>query len=139
MFSKQELHEYASSIAEICADLLINHGMVRRPETFRRKLTVKVRKMRSGGCGGVRGGIPTITIADRYINEIGLFWEYPSHREDPEIGEFYSEDPTDHIKAIVAHEIAHAADHWSGNNTNHGSEWKWRYRMLRRELGLLFS
>ncbi len=79
---------------------------------------------------------PRITIAEKFAQATGPFQEYRSFRHDPEIGDFISDDTQHHIQAVVAHEIAHAVNHWNGH-TGHGPEWKYSYRLLRREFGLI--
>lgn len=143
MYDDSTFHARVVDAAHQCADLLIDRKLVKRPKLFKRMLEVKTKAVR--GCwGGLtpqrrnKPARPTITIAKRYATATGDFWEYPRHREDPEIGAFNSDNTDHHILAVVAHEIAHAADHWSGDYSSHGSEWRHRYRTLRRELGLIF-
>lgn len=143
MFDDTTFHTHVEQVALRCAELLVERKLVKRPGLFKRMLEVKTKNTR-GSWGGLtpkrrnKAVRPTITIAKSYKDAAGKFHEYKQHQDDPEIGEFHSDDPRHHIAAVVAHEVAHAADHWSGDFTSHGSEWRHRYRVLRRELGLVF-
>ena len=135
-----EFHAIVDTTARLMAQMLADRGLVKRPKLFVRMLDVYT-KATSHSWGGThkpkgKARRPTITISKAYRNAAGHYWEYKAHREDPEIGEFVSANRMHHILAIVAHEISHAADHWSGDHTAHGSEWRHRYRTLRREWGL---
>ncbi len=64
------------------------------------------------------------------------FYEYPSYDNDPIIGGFYSKNPIDKLKAVLAHETAHAIQfYWykqSGTRDKpHGEVFKNYYKMLR--------
>lgn len=66
--------------------------------------------------------------------------EYARIIDDPDIGSFVSDDWRDHVKAVIAHELAHAIAYWNKREIKgrdikpHGSEWRKIYRHLRKEL-----
>lgn len=69
-------------------------------------------------------------------------WQYVEYghiNNDPEIGAFVSDNPEDHVRALVAHELAHAVHWWEmeqgkpADRTEHGPAWQAIYRTLRRE------
>lgn len=68
-----------------------------------------------------------------------LHVEYSHIHSDPEIGGFISDEPTDHIRTTIAHELAHAIHWWTTENTaekdttSHGKLWQDIYRTLRVE------
>lgn len=136
-------NEQVTLIAHQCADILIANKMVKRPATFKKKLTVKTTATDRcwGGLGRKRTGRrytyhPRISISTRREGRVGHYPEYARIAKDPEIGEFHSDDPAHLLTAIVAHEVAHAADHWTHWSGGHGSEWRRRYRVLRKALGI---
>ena len=63
--------------------------------------------------------------------------EYSHIFDDPEIGAFISDQSDDHIRSIVAHELAHAVHHWDRKHGGglkgkpHGEAWRSIYRALR--------
>jgi hypothetical protein len=66
-----------------------------------------------------------------------LFNEYPSYHANKEIGGFYAVDPYLKLKAIIAHEVAHAVQFYSYMVTGtrcqpHGPVFKNYYCMLRQ-------
>jgi len=141
----KEFKMQVERIAQQCADILIAHKLVNQPATFKRKLKVDTRNTNSswGGVGRtkVKGRwviYPRITIAHNHKGKTGTFVEYARISTDPEIGNYTSDDPVEHVAVVVAHEMAHAAAHWTlmWEGTGHKSEWRRRYRVLRRELGL---
>jgi hypothetical protein len=139
--AKEQFRVLVDSIAHECADELIRKKLVKRPAIFKRKLKVEVKNINRcwGGLRHDRRGkskSPVISISTKYIDKAGLFKEYSRIAKDLEIGSFYSSLILHHIQAVVCHEIAHAADYWSGDRSRHGSEWRYRYRTLRRYFGL---
>lgn len=66
-----------------------------------------------------------------------VFVEYANIFDDPEIGAFISDDSDDHIRATVAHELAHAVHLWHQEHgieidkKPHGETWRRIYRALR--------
>ena len=94
-----------------------------------------------------RGGIykdgPGINIAMSsaalvYLKypDIYRFYEYPSFDSDKHIGGFYATDYTLKLKAIVAHEVAHAVQFFEYKKLNtrckpHGPIFKKYYKLLR--------
>lgn len=133
--------QQVEAIARECATILIANKAINRPTLFLRLLQVQTKNTRRSW-GGLtrkqRGKLqrPRISIAKRYATATGEFREYRAIADDPEIGSFRSNQTEQHIAAVVAHEIAHAADYWDGDRTGHGSEWRYRYRILRRALKL---
>ena len=63
--------------------------------------------------------------------------EYSHINNSPEIGAFVSNDSDDHIRALIAHELAHAIHWWKvsldqeDNRVEHGPVWVGIYRALR--------
>lgn len=142
--TENEYRSYIETTAYQCVDILIAERLVKRPKTFKRHLVIQIKQVRRGWGGLTRRTNkgrrnPRITIPRRFACATGLFPEYKSFQKDHQIGSFQSDDPRHHIAAVVAHEVAHAADHWNGDFSSHGSEWKGRYRTLRKELGLVFE
>jgi len=135
---------YVETTAHQCVDILVAENLVKRPKTFKRLLVIKIKAVKRGWGGLTRRTSrgkrnPRITIPKRFASATGLFPEYKSFQNDHQIGSFNSNNTRHHIAAIVVHEVAHAADHWSGDFSSHGSEWRGRYRILRKELGLIFD
>ena len=69
-------------------------------------------------------------------SEVYLFNEYPSYHNDKDIGGFYATDPYLKLRALIAHEVAHAIQYHSykvlGNRCKpHGPVFKSYYKMLR--------
>ena len=68
-----------------------------------------------------------------------LFVEYSHIHNDPQIGGFISDDPEHHVRATVAHELAHTVHWWNihmeqeTDKVNHGAAWQAIYRALRTE------
>lgn len=66
-----------------------------------------------------------------------LYVEYSHIHNDDEIGGFISDDPKDHVRATVAHELAHTVHWWNihmeqeTDKVNHGGAWQTIYRALR--------
>lgn len=65
--------------------------------------------------------------------------EYAGWYDDPEIGNFYSEDFVEVWLVLIAHEVAHLINYsvntnskWSGDG--HGDVWKETYRVLRKKV-----
>ena len=64
--------------------------------------------------------------------------EYSHINNSEEIGAFISDDSDDHVRALVAHELAHAIHWWEvsqGLETNlveHGPAWVGIYRVMRK-------
>lgn len=119
--------------------------------------------------GGCKNGIPKIRISvycrdhnkEQWLNELQdrvwfkmkvwkealeraknnewMFIEYSHIHKDHDIGSFISDNPLDHVRAVVAHEIAHAIHWWHINECGHkrtrphGGDWRFLYRALRRE------
>jgi hypothetical protein len=139
-----EFQIYVEEIAHQCVDILIAEKLVKRPKTFKRQLVIQTKAVRKGWGGLTRRTSkgtrkPRITIPKRFATASGLFPEYKSFENDQQIGSFHSDNPKHHICAIVAHEVAHAADHWSGDFSSHGSEWRGRYRLLRKKMNLVLK
>ncbi|MEI9747423.1 MULTISPECIES: M48 family metalloprotease [Morganellaceae] len=110
------------------------------------------------------GGHRNITISPGYLYEPDLveiyglhmfachFHEYAHVCMDKEIGSFYSSNRLDHLKALVAHELAHflqsnthsrnftqaATQHLPrlDYRTPHGEGWQFLYRYLKKPLNL---
>jgi hypothetical protein len=93
--------------------------------------------------GGIYKAGPGINIAmiPAFPNNHGKhpyrFYEYPSYDADKDIGGFYAIDPYLKLKAIVAHEVAHAIQMYSytitkSRCTPHGPVFKSFYKMLRQ-------
>ncbi|EOX2600991.1 hypothetical protein ACPENL_003249 [Yersinia enterocolitica] len=96
------------------------------------------------------GGSRDITISPNYLyeneGEYGFsynFREYYHIDRDPDIGSFPSIDRLDHVKALVAHELAHFLQRHIRQcvglptldyNKAHGEGWQFLYGVLRREL-----
>jgi len=64
------------------------------------------------------------------------FFEYKSFEKHPIYGSFISDDIKDHIRAVVAHEYAHAFEKFQSRFLNkrtkpHGIEWKEIYKTYR--------
>lgn len=67
-----------------------------------------------------------------------MYPEYISFHDDPVIGKFISDDFLDHLRAVIAHETAHAVAEWNARMQcvhimPHGTEFKNAYHVLRRE------
>lgn len=135
--AKRVLTAAVIDIANECASVLAEHGAVKRPATFKKKLSPKVKNVTNSWGGINRLGIPTITISLSYHSVGGWYTEYARIAKDDEIGSFWSNNSMHHLQAVVAHEVAHAADYWDGDASSHGSEWRRRYRILRRHFGLV--
>lgn len=66
------------------------------------------------------------------------FYEYKSYDEDTVIGGFYSDNIEHRIKAVICHEMAHAAQFWHKYYNNiqkvkpHGDEFRKYYAALRQ-------
>jgi hypothetical protein len=133
---------------------------------FKDKLKVNTKNIK-GAWGGSQKGVPAISIgrADRCFNkeefnamllrlknhqkpnwesaiemareDKWMYVEYQSFYSHPEIGSFISDSTQDHIDALVAHELAHAIDHFNKDCSHHQKPWKQKYAFLRRELGLV--
>lgn len=121
-----------------CIHYLSNGRLsVRRPAAFNKRFLVSIKNTRRCWGGVDRKGSPRITISSRYAKATGLYREYPSIAHMKGIGNFVSEDVTDHIRAMVAHEMAHAADLWNKDSTApHGASWRHLYRKLREHLNV---
>lgn len=154
---------------ERCLEVVERLGLVEKKKAmFRRRFQVSI-KSGDGAFGGCKNGIPYIKISTHcrdhnkqqwleYLIEKDwtspkiwreaviaakdnkwMFVEYSSFHKDPEIGGFLSDDPLDHVRATVAHEIAHAIHWWHiemcghKKSSPHGSDWRVLYRALRRE------
>lgn len=64
--------------------------------------------------------------------------EYTRIFTDPIIGGFISDNPVDHVRCAMAHEMAHVIHYWNkyynGKDLGpHGPVWRNIYRILRRE------
>lgn len=97
---------------------------------------------------GHHGGISL--VMHRYVpvsgDGGGTFSEYKMFADDPTIGAFQSDDWRDAVKALVAHEVAHAIQYWifahkpGGRHrridykTAHGQGFRMIYALLRGEL-----
>ncbi len=95
---------------------------------------------------GKRGPGISIAFARNYLSTVA--WqnqlrtthpEYARIRLDPEIGSFLIKERTDIARAVVLHEVAHAAQHTRQdlNDAPHGCLWQGIYRQLRREFGFV--
>ena len=66
-----------------------------------------------------------------------LFVEYTHIHQSSDIGGFISDNPLDHIRALIAHELAHAVHWWNietlseEDTKSHGTAWQAIYRALR--------
>ena len=86
---------------------------------------------------------PGISIAmtnyTRSQDNIYRWYEYKSFDESPVIGGFYSDNLADRVRAVIAHEMAHAIQHWHQwscklpKTKPHGDEFKYYYQILREE------
>lgn len=80
----------------------------------------------------------------QFLNGHRPFLEYQEFMSDAEIGDIDTGDWRDSIRALVAHETAHAAwyvlrervdcDDWQSYLLDHGGLWQGIYRELRRDL-----
>ena len=139
--------EQIEGLVVLCYDILVEHKALKRPALFLQKLEITTpnTKRSYGGvwyCKRTSQPWPFVRISTYYSTVQGVFWEYRSHRDDPEIGSFNSPRSIHHMAAVVAHELAHAADFWNGDVSKsgpHGANWKRLYRLLRRELNLTLS
>ena len=131
---KQARVEFTSVVEKCvkrCIAYIVKENMVHHPETFKRTFSTKVKNTRSCWGGLNPQSQPTITIKTGYMGRTGNFNEYDRIQDSDFIGSFYSEKTSDHIMAIVCHEIAHAVDHWNGIHSSHGKNWQNIYRKLR--------
>lgn len=131
-----EFVDYVKSTALNCAEYLRINGMVKKPKTFVDKLDIRVKRIQRSWGGLTRDGSPRITISAEYELASGKFNEYPRICKVKGIGEFHSANAIDHIHAVVAHEVAHAADYWNGDRSSHGNQWRVLYRALRKHLNV---
>jgi hypothetical protein len=110
------------------------------------KLTTKLdwSKKRISSRGGIYKDGPGINISmiNAFPNNLGTtvyrFCEYPSYDSDKVIGGFYSRNPYDKLRAIVAHEVAHAVQMYSYRVLNircapHGPIFKKYYAIFREQ------
>lgn len=59
--------------------------------------------------------------------------EYPHFKKNRKVGEFWTPDPTLHIKAVVCHEIAHAIQTYLDEFPDHGDMFLYYYEALREK------
>ncbi len=135
-------------------------------QEFKDKLKVHTKNI-NGAWGGSQNGFPTVSIGrtDRCFDKEEfnamllrinnhqkpnwesavqmarenewMYVEYQSFYSHSEIGSFISDSRQDHVDALVAHELAHAIDHFNKDCSRHQKPWKQKYAFLRRELGLV--
>lgn len=104
-----------------------------RGDEFDKALTLRRRTEQPG-----RKGVWKLATQHAKIGE-WLFVEYSHIHNDSVIGGFISDDPRDHTRALVAHELAHAVHWWhiqtgyESERTSHGKAWQAIYRELRVE------
>lgn len=119
-----------------CVDIAIDLKLIKRPATFKRKLNVKVTKIR--GCWG---GLdhkqrPQISFGLLHTDVRGTntFVEYKHIHKHKVIGGFESENHLHARMAVVAHELAHAIDHWNEDSGwgAHKDTWRFIYGQIRR-------
>lgn len=102
------------------------------------------RRCSRGGLYKVNGiWMPGINIAMHFYTSykntnIHRWYEYKSFDSDPIIGGFYTDNITHMVDAVIAHEMAHAIQHWHQWSYKlkfkpHGDEFKTYYRLLREE------
>lgn len=135
--TKDEFHSIVKKCTDRCIRYLIKENMVNRPTTFKKRFEVKTKNIRKcwGGLGHKYQ--PQITIKTSYMTKVGNFKEYARIADNDFIGSFYSEKNSDHIMAVVCHEMAHAVDHWNGVCSSHGENWQKIYRALRTRFKLI--
>lgn len=137
---KQARVEFTSAVekcAKRCITYIVKENMVHHPKSFKKHFNVSVKKTHSCWGGLNPQSQPTITIRLAYMDRTGNFKEYDRIQDSDFIGSFYSEKNSDHVMAIVCHEIAHAVDHWNGIYSNHGKNWQNIYRKLRTRFKLV--
>lgn len=61
------------------------------------------------------------------------FPEYDKYKDDPEIGEFDSDDVSLHILATICHEMAHIVEFKVFDDSTHGKHFQRVYRLLRNK------
>jgi len=98
---------------------------------------------RTSSRGGLYRSGPGINIAMATSfpdnkSQVYRFYEYRSYDSDSIIGGFYSANPYHKLRAIVAHEMAHAIQFFMYNKTGsrckpHGPVFKKYYKELREE------
>ena len=140
--SREELLSHSKATALLMTFHLSEEKFISRPASFSRWLVVRVhdqRRARGGAYRNKTGRYPGITIPLWYTSNDKRFDEYPSFKDDPEIGSFISEDFFAPIEACVAHELAHAVIAWNKEGRAHGPEWKYAYRFLRRRNDLVIG
>ena len=70
--------------------------------------------------------------------DVYRFYEYPSYDSDATIGGFYSKNYSDKLRALVAHEVAHAVQYYEYSETGirckpHGPVFKKYYSIFRQK------
>jgi hypothetical protein len=111
---------------------------------FTCSLTLDWSKTRRASRGGIYRNGPGINIAMNGAalinlddNTIYRFYEYPSYDSNSIIGGFYGKDYTLKLKAIIAHEVAHAVQMFEYSKFNfrckpHGAVFKKHYSTFRK-------
>lgn len=134
----------------IRVEKLVNDYALECTSYFQSLFTIKLSEMTiktrwhfgrsTGGKNGISVGVGYL-YASRYSFRY-RFEEYAAISKDEDIGDFWSGDRTDHVKALVCHEAAHFIQaHTRGSNLPsydyrkpHGNGWRFIYRVLRQKL-----
>jgi len=136
MITRNEIEIFTSDfVAELIQYIRDNHN---KSFSCFLKMDWSPRRICSRGGNYTRGiGINIAMLQSVKFNTSfknpNLLTEYTSFKTDPVIGEFWSHTWQLILKTDITHEVAHAWGAFTKDAMNHGTQWKRKYAILRRE------
>jgi len=133
-----EIRSQVVRLSQECVEIAVGLKLIKRPKMFVKKMKVYVKRIER--CwGGVVKTNPHMSFGlnSRNISGSGKgnFDEYKHIDKSKTIGGFKSANPLLPRMAVIAHEVAHAIDHWNKDTGwgAHKETWRFIYGQLRRK------